>query len=127
MYSIQLFFSSCLSTFLTLNEPFPPHSCQNLSHSNTSCPNNCSTSLNTTLHTMGCCYNLILNNTAYTTTTNISASFGSDYWNNCGISLPSDQCICTYSSIGSGYSLQSYTFGNNLILLLLLLATANIF
>lgn len=126
MCSIQLFFSSCLSTFLTLNESFPPHSCQNLFHSNASCPNNCSASLNTTLHTMGCCYNLILNNTAYTSTTNISASFSSDYWNNCGIHPPSDHCVCTYSSIGGTYSLQSNNFANNLILLLLLLATSNI-
>lgn len=117
------YFSSCLSTFLTLNESFPSHSCQNFTHSNTSCPNNCSTSLNTTLHTMGCCYNLILNNTAYKTTTNLTASFSSNYWNNCGISPPFDQCICTYSSIGNDYS--NYV-GKNLILLLLLLAIANI-
>ena len=88
IYSIII--NSCLSAFITLNQTFPPLVCPNIIN-NGSCPLECTTQLNATLHTTGCCFSM-LNNTAYSNP-NITGPYEYMYWTECGVPVPE---ICEF-------------------------------
>ncbi len=95
IYIYLSFYSySCLSTFLSLNQSFPPSVCPNTL--NSSCPIECSIQLNTTLHTTGCCFS-ILNNTAYGDP-NITGPYEYMYWTQCGVPVP-ETCEFDYNTV----------------------------
>ena len=96
-------FFSCLSTFLALNQTFPPSTCPNVTNS-MSCPIDCASQLNTTLYTMGCCFS-ILNNTAYGDQ-NITGPYEYEYWTQCGVATP-NVCECDYSTASEASTVHS--------------------
>ncbi len=81
---IQYILSSCLPTFLLYTQPnLSPSVCLKTIDYNTS-PMECTTQLNTTLHTIGCCFTA-LNNTVYGTNTGPCEYM---YWTQCGVPTP---------------------------------------
>ena len=93
---------SCLSTLQALETPFPSMTHQNLTW-NGSCPTEYAQQMKNTSATMGCCFNLLLNTTAYRWTLALNNEteelvYSDEYWRQCNATTPG-QCKCSYEGI----------------------------
>lgn len=92
---------SCLSTFQALETPFPSPAHENLTF-NSSCPE-CAEQMRNTSVSMGCCFNLLLNTTAYRWKLAYSNEteelvYSHEFWEQYNVTVPG-QCACSYESI----------------------------